>query len=461
MDHSQQLGQAPIGKLLFKFSLPSILGMLVSALYNIVDRVFIGQGVGSLAIAGITVSFPLTIFMMACGMLIAFGATTLISIRLGEGEKAEAEVILGQALALFVLVYGSLSALGLMFSDPLLRWFGASPTTLLYAREYLRIILLGGVFNGVGFGLMHLIRAEGSPAVSMRVMLIGAVLNTILDPIFIFGFKWGVAGAAWATCISQIASAAWALCYYLCRQSTLKVRLGHLRPQGRWIGQIVILGMPVFLIEAITSVEAILMNNSLSKFSGDLAISGMGIVNSVILLILMPIFGINLGVQPILGFNFGARNYARVKRALLLAIAAATAVVCMSFIGCQLFAEAVISMFNPHDPELIRLGAHMLRVFLMMLPMVGFQIVCGGYFQAVGRPKEAMIITMTRQAFILIPALLILPRIWGFEGILWSEPVADAGGFCLAILWFSRELQVLNRNGAEALEDEPPVEAAG
>lgn len=444
MDHTQQLGQESIGKLLIKFSIPSIIGMLVSALYNIVDRIFVGQGVGSLAIAGITVSFPLMIFMMACGMLIAFGATALISIRLGEGKKVEAEFILGQALILLILVYAILSVFGLLFSDPLLRLIGASSTILPYARTYLQIILLGGVFNGIGFGLIHLIRAEGNPSVSMGVMLIGAVLNTILDPIFIYGFHWGIAGAAWATIISQMISAGWALIYYFGGQSTLKINFRNLRLQGHLVLRILTFGLPVFLIEAISSFQAVLFNNSLGAYHGDLAISGIGIVNSIVMLILMPIFGINLGAQPIIGYNFGAGNYGRVKQALFLTIVAATAVVSIGFFGCQLFAEALIRFFNPSDSQLIVVGAHMLRVFLVMLPVVGFQVACGGYFQAVGKPKEAMMINLTRQAIILIPALLILPRIFGYEGILWSEPVADAVAFCLTLVWIRGELRHLN-----------------
>lgn len=443
MDHSHQLGQESIGKLLLKFSIPSIIGMVVTALYNIVDRIFVGQGVGSLAIAGIAVSFPMMNFLMACGMLIAFGATALIAIRLGEKRKEEAETILGHTLTLLILVYAALSALGLIFTDPILQWFGASTDVLPYAREYLRIILLGGIFNGIGFGMIHLIRAEGNPAVSMGAMLLGAVLNTVLDPLFIFGFHWGIAGAAWATILSQAASAAWSLSYYLGGRSTLKLKLSNLKLQRPLVIQILLLGLPIALIEAITCVEAIIYNKGLGAFGGDLAISGMGIISSISMLILMPIFGINLGAQPIIGYNYGAKNFSRVKRALMLSIGAASAVVVVGFLVCQFFAEGLIRLFNPNDVGLVKLGAHMLRVFMAMLPLVGFMIACGGYFQAVGKPKESMTLTLVRQVLLLIPLLLILPRFIGLEGILWSGPISTVVSFFITLIWIARELRHL------------------
>lgn len=460
MDHTQQLGNERIGKLLLKFSIPSIIGMIVTALYNIVDRIFVGQGVGSLAIAGITVSFPLMNFMMACGMLIAFGATALIAIRLGEGKKEDAEIILGQTLALLILAYTGLSILGLIFIDPILRGFGASAAVLPYAREYLRIILWGGLFHGISFGLIHLIRVEGNPAFSMGIMVLGAVLNTILDPIFIFVFKWGIAGAAWATILSQTVSAALALGYYLSGLSTLKLHSRNFRLQRPLVGHILLLGAPIALIEAITCIESVIFNKSLGAFSGDLAISGMGIISSISMLILMPIFGINLGAQPIIGFNFGARNFARVKQTLKLTISAASAVVIAGFIVCQFFAEGLIGFFNPNDTELIRLGAYMLRVFMAMLPVVGFLIACGGYFQAVGKPKESMCLTLIRQVLLLIPALLILPRFFGLEGILWASPLSTAIAFVITLMWISRELRLLN-NGSSMKELENLSSAEG
>lgn len=451
MNRSKQLGEDKVLSLLWRFSIPAIIGMLVNALYNVVDRVFIGQGVGNEAIAGIAVSFPLTIVLMAFGMLVGIGGTSLISIRLGEQKKDEAERILGNALVLLITISLTLSILGSIFMNRLLLIFGASPVTLPYAQDYLRVILFGAVFQSVGFGLNNMIRADGSPKIAMFTMLIGGILNTILDPIFIFVFKMGIAGAAWATIISQAVSAIWVLSYFLGGRSMLKIHRHNLRLQYKIVKNIFAIGVAPFSMQIVASVLTVIMNKSLALYGGDLAISAMGIINSIAMLIMMPIFGINQGAQPIIGYNYGAKQYDRVKLTLRYAITAATSIVMVGFVVAKLFPEQLIMAFN-RDPELVALGARAMRIFLTMLPIIGFQVVGANYFQAVGKPKAAMFLSLSRQMVFLIPALLILPRYFALDGVFMAGPVSDLLSSLVTGLWLWREVRHLNRQHEQSLQ---------
>lgn len=456
MDHTKQLGEARISKLLLKFSIPAITGMVVNALYNVVDRIFIGQGVGRMGIAGLTVAFPLMTVMMALAMLIGLGATALISIRLGEQRKAEAELILGNAMICLIGIALTVTTLGLIFLDPLLRLFGASPEVLPFARAYMRIILLGVVFMAIGFGMNHFIRAEGNPKIAMLTMLLGAITNTILDPIFIFVFDWGIEGAAWATIVSQFFSAAWVLSYFLRKKSHLRIQLKNLKPKSAVILNIIAIGSAPFMMQMAASVIGVILNNSLVRYGGDLAISAMGIVNSVTMLFLMPIFGINQGAQPIIGYNYGAEKFDRVKKALKLAISAATLVVLIGFAMVRLFPNSLAGLFSKQDPELIALSSRAMQIFLTMLPIIGFQIVGANYFQAVGKPKQALILSLSRQVLLLIPALLILPRFFGLNGVFYAGPVADFGSSVITGIRLFLELKNLDRkHTGNKLEPEP------
>jgi len=425
MDRSKQLGEEKISKLLLKFSIPAIVGMLVNALYNVVDRIFIGNGVGSLGIAGLTVGFPFMLVSMAFSMLIGLGANSLISIRLGEQKKQESELILGNAMVLLIVVALIISAIGLIFLEPLLRIFGASEAVLPYAKDYMSIILWGNVAQSVGFGMNNFIRAEGSPRIAMFTMLIGAILNTILDPIFIFIFGWGVKGAAIATVMSHIASASWVLYHFLGGNSNLRVRKENLKLNMQIIRRIIALGMAPFLMQLAASLLNAIINKSLTFYGGDIAVSGMGVVSSISTLILMPIFGINQGVQPIIGYNYGACKFDRVKTALKLGIAAASTITVLGFIMTRLFPVGLVSLFGKKDPALIAFGARALKIFLIFLPIIGFQIVSSNYFQAVGKPRHSAFLSLSRQVLILIPALLILPKFFGLTGMLMAGPAAD------------------------------------
>ncbi|HHY10949.1 MAG TPA: MATE family efflux transporter, partial [Firmicutes bacterium] len=336
MDRAERLGQEKILPLLLSFSIPAIVGMLVQALYNVVDRIFVGNGVGPLGLAGLTVVFPVMLVQMALAMLIGLGATALISIRMGEGRKKEAEAIMSNAFGMLVLISLLFTFLGITFLDPLIRLLGASEAVLPYSRDYLSIILYGSVFQALGFGLNHMIRAQGSPKIAMATMLIGAITNTILDPVFIFLFGWGIKGAAFATILSQALSAAWVISYFLRGKSHLRLNLKRVHKiEPAVVLQIVSIGFAPFAMQLAASVLNLILNKSLAHYGGDLAISAMGIVFSVNTLFMMPIFGINQGSQPIIGFNFGAKKYERVKETLFYAAAGATAIVTLGFLATR------------------------------------------------------------------------------------------------------------------------------
>jgi len=448
MDRSQRLGGEGIWRLLLVFSLPAIVGMLVQGLYNVVDRVFIGQAVGSIGIAGTTVAFPLMLITLAFGMLVGLGATALISIRLGEQRRDEAERVLGNATVLLVGIALVLTTLGLLFIDPLLVACGATPLVLPYARDYFRIILLGAVFQTTGFGLNACIRGEGNPKIAMFTMLIGALLNIVLDAVFVLGLGWGMQGAAGATVISQAVSVTWVLAYFVRGKSLLRLRVRNLGLRWTVCRTMLAVGSPPFVAQMAASVLNGILNNQLAIHGGNLALSAMGIIYSMVMLILMPIFGINQGAQPIIGYNYGARNFSRVKRTLQLAITAASAVALVGFVGAMCFPSQVIRLFNRDDEALVAMGSHAMRVCLIMLPMVGIQVVGASYFQAVGKPGRALILSLSRQVLILIPALLILPRFFGLDGVWACIPTADVGSCLLTGIWLLLELRHLDKRHA-------------
>jgi putative MATE family efflux protein len=454
MNYSNRLGEDSVSSLLLKFSIPAITGMIVNALYNVVDKMFVGNYVGPDGLAGLTIGFPIMIILMAFSMLVGFGATSLISIRLGEHKKEEAEVIAGNAVILLILVSLIISILGLIFIDPLLKLFGASEHVLPYAREYLSIILYGAVFQGIGFGMNNFIRAEGNPKMAMFTMLIGAITNIVLDYTFIAIFGWGIKGAAIATIISQAVSAAWVLSYFLTGKSTIKLYSNNLKLRKSVVLGIFSIGMAPFSMQVASSLITIILNKSLGNYGGDRAIAAMGIINGISTLILMPIFGINQGVQPIIGYNYGAKKYARVKKALKYAITAATVVVTAWFIIIRIFPEGLIRIFNKKDPELIALGARGLKIYFTFLPVIGAQIVSSNYFQAVGKPKQAMFLSLSRQVVLLLPALLVLPKFFGLDGVFMAGPFSDLGSSIITIIWLIVELRNLDSKHMEEAGNE-------
>lgn len=445
MDTSNRLGTESVRKLLLEFSIPAIVGMLVNALYSIVDRIFVGKGVGLLGISATTVAFPIALIIMAFGMLVGIGAAATVSIRLGQKKKEVAEHILGNALTLLIIISILVTTLGLIFEKNILIVFGASPEVLPLAKQFVTIILLGVILQNIGFGLNNIIRSEGNPRVAMITMLIGAILNTIFNPLFIFVFHLGIRGSALATIVSQTVCSVWVLSYFLGKKSLLKIRIKNLKPEAHIVGQIFSIGMSPFLMQLAASLINVTFNNSLERYGGDIAIAAFGIINSVMSLILMPLFGINQGSQPIIGYNYGAKNFDRVKETLKLAIIAATCLCSIGFIIIELFPRVIISAFSNSDTELINIGSQGIRIFLMMLPIIGFQVVSSNYFQAIGRAKISIFLSLLRQVIILLPLLIILPRFFKLIGIWISGPTSDLISSILTAIFVIREIRRMNK----------------
>ena len=444
MNQTSALGTERIGKLLFKFSIPAITGMIVNALYNIVDRIYIGhiKGVGAYALSGLAITFPISVIIMAFGMLVGIGASAVISIRLGEKNKETADDILGNALILITIISLVLGLLGILFLNKLLILFGASESSIPYAKAYIQIILMGAVFQNIGFGINNIIRAEGNPKMAMLTMVFGAIINIILDPILIFGFNMGIEGAAIATIISQAFNTLWVLNYFTSKKSgsVLKIKKINLKLHKYIIVDIFAIGMAPFSMQIASSLVVILYNKGLYAYGGDIAIAAMGILNSISMLIFMPMFGISQGIQPIIGYNYGAKLYPRVLRVLKLAIFAGTVIAILGFVIVQLFARPLISVFVGNNPDLIDLGARGLRIDLIFLPILGFQILGASYFQAINEAKTSMILSILRQVIVLIPLILILPIFFNLDGLWLSQPCADLIATALTAFFLYRSI---------------------
>ena len=437
MDYINPLGEEKISKLLLKFSLPAIVGMMVNALYNVVDRIYIGNSpeLGTAGIAGITIGFPIMIISLAMGVLFGVGGATNFSMNLGRKKYEEAENTLGNALVLLIsagLLFMILVQINL---KTILLFFGASKDVLPYSLEYMRIITLGAPFHIVSVGLNHFIRADGNPKLAMYTMFLGAGTNIVLDPIFIYGFNMGMAGAAWATIISQFFSFVWVVSYFLGKQSKNKLQLKYMKLKLNLVKRITTLGLPGFFLQLASSLLNATLNKNLFLYGGDIAVSGMGVINSIQTLLLMPIVGLNQGAQPIISFNYGAGKFDRAKEAVKLAIKTATIIVTSGFIVTRLFPVQLISLFN-RDPDLIDFGRSAIFAWFLCFPVVGFQVVAANFFQAIGRPKSSMFLTLTRQLILLIPAIMVFPKLWGLEGLLYAAPFADFLSFLLTAVFF-------------------------
>ncbi|WP_018211793.1 MATE family efflux transporter [Desulfitobacterium hafniense] len=414
-----------IGKLLWEFSLPAIIGMLVNALYNIISRIFVGQGVGYLAIAAVTVAMPVMILLMAVAMLVGVGATALISIRMGEKKMDEVEKIAGNATALIILLPLLLSFVYFLNAESLLVLFGASPEVLPYAKAYSNIIMLGAVPGAFAFGINNFIRAEGNPRIAMLTQIFGAIINIVCNYIYIFIFDWGIQGSAWAAVTGQTVSALWVLSHFLLGRSRIKLRAKYLRLDPSIVLKTLTIGFAPFAMQIANSIQQTLLNKTLWEYGGDIAISAVGIIMSISMLLLMPVVGVSQGAQPIIGYNYGAKNYERVKETLKKAVLVSTAMAVGGFILLHLFAVPVVGLFSKNDLALTELTVHAALIFLTLMPIIGFQIVGSTYFQAVGKPIQSTILSLSRQVLLFIPLLLLLPRHFGIEGVWITAPIAD------------------------------------
>lgn len=454
LERSIKLRSEKISRLLIEFSIPAIVGMLVNSLYIIVDRMFIGRVVGAMAISGVSLTFPIAIIIMAFAMLVGIGAAARISIRLGQSDKQGAEHIFGNALVLLIIVSIVVTLLGLILVDPMLMAFGASNNTIDYAREFITIILCGSIFQIMGFGLNNVIRSEGNPKKAMTTMLIGGITNIILDFLFIYIFHFGIKGAAFATVTAQFINMVWVLYYFLRGNSMLKIRKENLILKWKTVISIFSIGMSPFAMQLAASAVNIILNKSLGIYGGDLAIGAMGIINGIATVILMPIFGINQGSQPVIGFNYGAQLYIRVKKALKLAIIAATAISTTGALCAHIFPYTLVGFFNKSDANLTNITVNGVKIYMLLFPIVGFQVVSANFFQAIAKAKISMFLALSRQVIVLIPMLFLLPGIFGLNGVWMAAPVSDGVASILTCIFLTFQIKRLNSKAKEGISDD-------
>jgi len=450
----EKLATMDIKKLVLTYSLPTIVGMLLNALYNVVDRFWVGQmpGVGTSALTGIGLCMPMVNIIMGFSMLVGIGAAANISIYLGRKDHKSAEHILSNALTLTLILSVLVTVLGEVFTPFILGLMKTTETAMTYAFPYCRIIIGGSVFQMVSFSMNHPIRAAGNPKRFASTQLLGAVANMVLDPIFIFVFHWGVAGAAIATILSQALSMVWVLSFYYNKKgggSPLRIRFKNLAPNRKISLAIFSIGLSPFLLQILASVITIVANASLMHYglrelgNGDLAVGAMTVISSISTLFFMPIFGINQGTQPIIGFNYGEGNYERVKSAFIWGVFYSVVICCIGFLIIMLFAPNLIWIFNKEDPDLIRVGAVGLQIFLFMLPLNGFQVPSTNFFQSIGRAKISIFLSLLRQCIILIPAYLLLPLLFGFKGLWYAGPLSDGLASVVTVFFIVREFRLL------------------
>lgn len=459
------LGYEPVGKLLLQFAVPSTISVLVNSVYNIVDQIFIGQGVGYLGNAATTVTFPIITIIMAFATLLGSGGSAYAAIKLGQKKEEEAEKTLNNNFMLSIITGIVLAVVGFIFMEPLLRLFGATESIMPYAKDYASIILIGVPFSVIGPCLSNMARTDGSPRLSMYGILIGAVLNTILDPIYIFIFQWGVKGAAIATITSQIISAL-ILFLYFCKRSQMRLHLRELKLDGSVCKNVIALGTSSGITQLVACIMQVTMNNSLvyygnkSAVGGDVALSAMGIVMKLAMILASVCIGIGIGSQTIFGFNFGAEKYHRIKHLFKNAVAAATVSVLIGWLVCQLFPGLIVNLFGGGNSAFVNFAEKCLRIYLFGIFCAGFQIVATNYFQATGQPLKASVLSMLRQLLLLVPLILILPLFLGLNGILFAGPIADMSSAVIVTLFVIPEMKKLNRHIKEKDEETEEMETS-
>ena len=438
------LGTENIGKLLMQYAVPAIIAMTASSLYNMVDSIFIGHGVGTMAISGLALTFPLMNLVAAFGSLVGVGAATLISVKLGQKDYDTAQRVLGNVFVLNILLGVAFTVIVMAFLDPILYFFGGSDETVGYARDYMYIILLGNTITHLYLGLNAVLRSSGHPQKAMYATIATVIINTILDPVFIYGFGWGIRGAAIATIVAQIISLMWQLWIFSSKEELLHFHRGIFRLKRKIVFDSLAIGMSPFLMNMAACFIVILINQGLKKYGGDLAIGAFGIVNRLVFIIVMIVMGLNQGMQPIAGYNFGAKQYERVTKTLKLTIIYATGVTTFGFIIGMLFSDTVVGIFTS-DAELIELSAKGLRIVVMFFPIIGFQMVTANFFQSIGMASKAIFLSLTRQMVVLLPCLLILPRFFGAAGVWYSMPISDLLASLIAgtmLVWQFRKFRV-------------------
>lgn len=454
-NNPKELGTENIRKLLISYSGPAIAAMVASSLYNVIDRIFIGQGVDALAISGLAITMPVMSLSAAFGAMIGAGGSTLTSIKLGQQDGASAQKVLGNVFLLNVALGIIFMVLGLLFLDEILYFFGASEKTIPFARDFMQVILLGNVITHLYLGLNNVMRSSGHPQKAMKMTFLTVGINLALAPLFIFVFGWGIRGAASATIIAQFIALIIVIQHFTDRNNVLHWERNIFKFDSRIIKGIISIGMAPFMLNACACFVVILINKELYLYGGDLAVGAYGgIANSVLMMFAMIVMGFNQGMQPIAGYNFGAQIYSRVKKVLKITILAATCVTTFAFIVSETIPQYVARLFTS-DQEMIQIAVTNLRICCLAFPIVGFQMVTSNFFQSIGKASLAVILSSTRQLLLLIPLLLILPKHFGtIESVLVCMPISDAISSVLAYILLKIEMRKFNK-----LEDKPLVVA--
>lgn len=444
------LGTAPVGGLIGKFAIPAIISMLVSAMYNIVDQIFIGQGVGMLGNAATNVAFPVTTIATALALLLGIGGASNYNLEMGAGREKKASSIAGTALSTLVITGVILAVAVLLFLRPLLSLFGATTDVMPYAVDYLGITAVGLPFYALSIGGNHIVRADRSPTYSMTCVLTGAIINTILDPLFIFGFGWGIKGAAWATVIGQVVSGILVVIYFG-KFRKMYLEMSMLKPSSECLKAIISLGMASCINQIAMAVVQIVLNNSLRYYGGlsvygsDIPIACVGVISKVNQVFMAICIGISQGCQPIWGFNYGAKKYDRVRLAYRYSVTACTVIATIFFLCFQLFPHQIVSIFGTGSDLYFQFAERYLKIFMFMTFANGIQPMSSGFFTSIGKAKLGIVMSLTRQVLFLLPLIIIFSLILGIDGVMYAGPIADAAAFVLAILFARRELVAMKK----------------
>ncbi|MFR4301078.1 MAG: MATE family efflux transporter [Blautia faecis] len=444
------LGTAPVGGLIGKFAIPAIISMLVSALYNIVDQIFIGQGVGMLGNAATNVAFPVTTIATALALLLGIGGASNYNLEMGAGREKKASSIAGTALSTLVITGVILAVAVLLFLRPLLSLFGATTDVMPYAVDYLGITAVGLPFYALSIGGNHIVRADRSPTYSMTCVLTGAIINTILDPLFIFGFGWGIKGAAWATVIGQVVSGILVIIYFG-KFRKMYLEMSMLKPSSECLKAIISLGMASCINQIAMAVVQIVLNNSLRYYGGlsvygsDIPIACVGVISKVNQVFMAICIGISQGCQPIWGFNYGAKKYDRVRLAYRYSMIACTAIATVFFLCFQLFPHQIVSIFGTGSDLYFQFAERYLKIFMFMTFANGIQPMSSGFFTSIGKAKLGIVMSLTRQVLFLLPLIVVFSLIMGIDGVMYAGPIADAAALSLAILFARRELVAMKK----------------
>uniref|UniRef100_A0AB33J9T3 Multidrug export protein MepA n=2 Tax=unclassified Prevotella TaxID=2638335 RepID=A0AB33J9T3_9BACT len=419
-----ELGTQPVGKLLWQYALPAIIAMTAASLYNIIDRIFIGQVVGPMAISGLAITFPFMNLSAAFGAAVGIGSSTAVSVKLGQRDYESAENILGNTVTLNLLVGCFLTVVCLLFLDPILRFFGASDQTLPYARSFMQIILLGNVFTHMYFGMNAMLRAASKPKVAMMATIMTVVMNVLLDVVFIWWWHWGIRGAALATILSQATVLVWQLKLFSNKNELLHLKRGIYRLKADLVRNIIGIGISPFLMNVCTCIIVIFMNNQFVRYGGDMAVGAYGIANSVETVFVMFVMGINQGMQPIAGYNYGSLQFDRMLRVLKLSVLGATAITFVGWVVAMFLPQMCARLFTA-DVTLIDKAVHGLRITMLVFPIIGYQMVVTTFFQCIGKVKISIFLSLSRQLLFLLPLLAVLPPFYGIDGVWASLPASD------------------------------------